>query len=679
MPARFLAVILAALLLSTSVHLPPAKAADAQTILCSHWVQGWGFRDELNPHDIDYQNFWTDNAGKILTAGLITNDLCDVNRALEFIRGYITGSYYLPEAVVNSSIPPPQIPGANSSITNRIVLLSANKSLPELQQLSIGNYYARPWTAGYLGPERIWYNGSAHRALSANVTWRPDGYIERAFFSFNGVSFYTYLNATITVKDPYVRVSLRVQPLNSTFAMGDHVDLQVFAGATGGLTQYAFENVTKFDAQGNPTGVVPRNSASAPGRSTAVIAYSNRTSVFGQDSVALVFDATSVSTIEHWYQDGPFDKLSWIGLGYDFPMTRQGELSAPVYTSVYPIEHLDYHLLSDTAKYLMFDPKGVAVAPPVSFGFVARGLALASNLDSANVTLRRLATGYWNFYYQRYEGTRPDTAYARATSVFAMAGFELYRGNVTVEHFARGFVEGNHGSSIEESGWAVAALQSLYQYNKSDSDVQVLRSVNDSFIPGGSDYLVIDGSNKTGDTFHFAETAAGLLSAGSSYNNHIVLWAMNAVFASNSSGVLLNTPRNGDLANTETIPAYMLSMWMFKNAMRSHTGCWIDWVQNANITAISYRGGQLEVDVSGRNGSLALGTAAGTFVYHGVNGKGVLLYPPPGSSTNTTIVSSSSTSTSGLLGEAVTTVGAVLILVGLIGFILLWRKRRRLR
>jgi hypothetical protein len=361
-------------------------------------------------------------------------------------------------------------------------------------------------------------------------------------------------------------------------------------------------------------------------------------------------------------------------------VTRQGELSAPVYANVYPIEHLDYRLLSDTAKYLMYDPKGVAVAPPVSFGFVARGLALASNLDPANGTLRKLATGYWNFYYERYEGTQPSTAYARAVSVFAIAGFELYGGNVTVEHFAREFVEANRGDSIEESGWAMAALRTLYLYTGSDSDLQVLRSVNDSFVPGGSHYLEIEGSNNVPDyTFQFAEAASGLLSAGSSYKNPSVLWAMNAVFASNSSGVLLNAPGHGDLANTETIPAYILSTWLFRNAMRSHTGYWIDWVQNANITAIDFRGGQLEVDVSGRNGSLALGTAAGTCVYHGINGKDVLLYPLAGSSTTTTSGCNSPTCLSGFLVKVATAVGAVLILAGLIGFILLRRKRRRLQ
>jgi hypothetical protein len=629
MRSRFLAVILVAMLLSASVRMQPARGADAQSMLSSHYVPGWGFRDELNTSDIDYQNFWTDNAGKILTAGVITNDVNNSNRALGFITDHLTKSYYLPEALVNSSIFNPDVGNGSSSITNRIVQLTAVGPLPDLQKLSIGEYYASPWTAGYLGAYRIWYNGSAHRALSVNVTLRPDGYAEKAYFSFGGLSFYTYLNATIAIGDPFVKVSLQVQPINSPFLHGDYVDLQVFARS---LEKYSFENATMFDASGSKTAVAPFNNAVVPGRSTMVIAYSNRTSVFDQDAVALEFNTTSVSSIEHWYKDSPFDKLSWLGLGYNFPSTRQGELSRPVYANVYPIEHLDYRLLSDTAKYIASHPKDVAVAPPVSFGFVARGLALASNLAPGNQTLRKLAEGYWKFYYARYDGTQPTTAYARAASLFTIAGFELYSGNatenVTVERFAREFVEANRGSSIEESGWAAAALQTLYLYTKSNSDLQFLRSANDSIVPDVNHYLRVIGSNNTPSyTFQFAEAAAGLLSAGSSYNNPSVLWAMNAVFASNSSGILLNSPRHGDLANTETIPAYMLSMWLFKNAMRSYTGYWIDWVQNANIAALDYRNGHLEVDVSGKNGSLALGTPDGIVVYHDINGSHS--YPTP--------------------------------------------------
>ncbi|MDA4127367.1 MAG: hypothetical protein OK452_09250 [Thaumarchaeota archaeon] len=623
------AILILFLLLSTSVSVSPANALNAETILGSHWVPGWGFRDELNKSDIDNQNFWTDNAGKILTSGVITNDLVDADRALGFIQSHMTASYYLPELVVNSSVFEPQVGGESNSVTNRIVLLGTNPSRPELQQLSIGDYYAGPWTAGYLGADRIWYNGSAHRAVNATVTVSTDHFVKKAYFSFDGLSFYTYLNSTVSVGDPYVKTSVQIKPLNSTFGAGDYIYLQVFAGGSGKLQQYAFENATSFDGAGNLVRTVPFDGATPLGSSGMVVAYSNRTSVLEQDSVALRFNATGIYDVEHWYLNGPFDGLSWVGLGYKVPAVGQGKLSAPVYADVYPIQHFDHHLMADTAKYIASNPRNVSVAPPVSFGFVARGLALYSNLHPDNQTLRKLATGYFHSYYRRYAGTYPGTAYSRSLNVFALAGFELYGGNSSVENFTREFVGAFPGASVEEYGWAVAALQTLYLYTNSSSDLKLYKDALGSFVAGGDHFVRLKGNvSQPAYTFQFAEAASGLLTGKVPYNNTVVLWALDAVFQSNSSGILQNQPRKSDLANTETIPAYMLSTWLFKNAMRSQTRDWIQWVQSANITSIDYGGGQLKVDVLGRNGSLALGTSDGIVIYHGINGTEQLLYPP---------------------------------------------------
>lgn len=628
MPHRVLpAILILFLLLSTSVSVSPTIAVSAETIPGSHWIPGWGFRDELNMSDIDYKNFWTDNAGKILTSGVITNDLTDADRALGFIQSHMTASYYLPELVVNSSVFVPQVPGESNSVTNRIVILGTNPSRPELQRLSMGDYYAGPWTAGYLGADRIWYNGSAHRAVSATATVSADRFVKKALFSFDGLSFYTYLNSTFSIGDPYVRASVQIQPLNSTFGTGDYIYLQVFAG--GALQQYAFENATLFDGSGNQVRTAPFDAATPQGRSGMLIAYSNRTNVFDQDSVALRFNATGIYDVEHWYLDGPFDGLSWVGLGYKVPSVKQEKLSTPVYADVYPIQHFDHHLMADTAKYIASNPRNVSVAPPVSFGFVARGLALYSNLHSDNQTLRKLATGYFDSYYRRYAGTYPGTAYSRSLNVLALAGFELYRGNSSVENFTREFVGAFPGASVEEYGWAVAALQTLYTYTNSSSDHRLYKDALGSFVAGGDNFVGLKGNvSQPAYTFQFAEAASGLLTGKVVYNNSAVLWAMDEVFQSNSSGVLQNQPRKSDLANTETIPAYMLSTWLFKNAMRSQTGYWIEWVQSANITSIDYRGGQLKVDVAGRNGSLALGTPDGIVVYHGIDGTEQLQYPP---------------------------------------------------
>jgi len=495
-------------------------------------------------------------------------------------------------------------------------MLGESGKAPKLQQLLLGDYYASTWVAGYLGPDRILYDGTARRANSSLIVPIADGYSKRSYFSFDRLSFYTYLNATVRVGDPYVRVSLQVQPLNSTFGLGDHLDLQIFAAATGNDRQYAFENATLFDSAGNMTGQAPFNGAITPKASAILIAYSNRTNVFDQDSVAIAFNSTNVASIEHWYQDGAFDGLSWIGLGYNTTETGPGAMSSPVYADVYPIQHLDFRLLSDTVRYLASHPEDVAVSPPVSFGFVARGLALASSLDPSNQTLRRMAIDYWNFYYERYEGTKPDTAYARATNLLALAGFELFQRNQTVEHFTKEFVEANPGSSIEEYGWGAAALQKLYNNTGSVADFQALQRVEGSFTSGGRHYLGLVGlKDKVNSTFEFGEAAAGLLSAGVQYNSTAAIWAMNAVFASNSSDTLFNSIQRNDLANTETIPAIMLSTWLFDKEMRNTTTYWMSGLSNCNVTSILLRPGTLTVDAVGRGGDLIISNATGSEVF----------------------------------------------------------------
>jgi hypothetical protein len=122
--------------------------------LASHWDPGWGYRGELNTSDEDYYNFWSDDAGKILSIAVLTGDATDAAQALTFLEseGLGTSSYYLPEVRVNSSM-------ANFTrsftITNRIVQLEYNQSLPSLESLSIGDLYASNVTMGYLGSDRI--------------------------------------------------------------------------------------------------------------------------------------------------------------------------------------------------------------------------------------------------------------------------------------------------------------------------------------------------------------------------------------------------------------------------------------------------------------------------------------------------------------------------------------------
>ena len=124
-------------------------------------------------------------------------------------------------------------------------------------------------------------------------------------------------------------------------------------------------------------------------------------------------------------------------------------------------------------------------------------------------------------------------------------------------------------------------------------------------------------------SFQFGEAASGLMLGGIPYNDPIVLEGMDAVYQSNVSGTLLNQPYHGDLANTETIPAYMLSTSLFQSEMRNETGgYWISGIQNANVTSVDYYKGTLLIGAFGRNGSIEISSSNGTsnIVLGGISG-----------------------------------------------------------
>jgi hypothetical protein len=625
-------VIIAALVLA---QMQPALTASSQQTLALHWVPGWGYRDELSKSDIDYQNFWTDDAGKILSTTMITGNATEALHALSFLESQGLGSsstsssFYLPEVLVNSSMIEPWSYSGNLSISNRIALLwgsNGSKSEPgNLTQLSLGDYYASPQLEGFLAADRIWYDGAAHRADSSVVQVIPSGFVKKSFFSFSGLSFYTYLNVTMSIGEPYAKVSLQVQPLDTTFGAGDYIYLQAFAGSNGTLKQYAFENATVFDADGNLNRAAPFDGATPQRDGGLVVAYSNRTSALDQDSVALRFNATGVYDIEHWYRDGAFGGLSWVGLGYEVSTTARSELSTPVYAEAYPIDHMDYHLLSDTAKCMISDPRNESVAPPVSFGFVSYGLALEAASDPQNATLASLARGYWNSYYDRYNSSGPSDAYSRSTNLLALAGFTLYGCNSTVEGFTRDFVGHNPGASIEEYGWASAALYHLYECTNSPYDLASYRSVIGDFSSDSDHFIRLNvfGSVIPAWTFQYGEAASGLMLGGVPFNSTSVLASMDAVYQSNVSGSLINQPFHGDFANTETLPAFLLSTWLFKGEMRNATGYWVSSLSNCNITSLSHTGDALTVAATGRNGILILSSASWSKSYT-INGSEII-------------------------------------------------------
>lgn len=628
----------AVILILVLARVQPALTATPQEILSSHWVPGWGYRDELNASDTDYQNFWADNAGKILTMAATTGDATDASRALAFLESQGLGStssssslsYYLPEVLVNSSVVESR---DGTMVTNRIVQLFGNTLTFGVHGLAIGNYYAGGATMGYLGSDRILFQGDIYKSNSSVVFPISDGFSKRSLFeTSNGDLFYLYLNATLSAGKPYADVSVQVLPVNSSLSSSDLLYLQVFSYSR------QFNDASLYGPNGNFLRQLAHNSGTPSAQKGLIIPYSKQVGALSEDSVALSFNdpTASVNDSEYWYHDRAFGDMSWIGIAYDPPANSVGLLSQPIYSKVYPLEHLDYHLVNDTAKYIASNPVNVAVSPPVSFGFISYGLALDAASNPQNATLANLARGYWNYYYDRYNTSDYSTAYSRSIDLLAMAGFRLYGCNSTVEGFAKNFVEPDPGSSIEERGWAAAALYQLHKCTNSPSDLAVYQSVIGNFTSDPKHFArLIVGGAPPAWTYQYGEAASGLMLAGVPSNSTSVVAIMNAVLQSYVDGTVLNKPLHDDLANTETLPAYMLSTWLFESAMKNTTGSWVSSLSNCNITSLSYVGGTLNVLATGRGGTLVLSNA--------INGSEVTTCP-----TSTTSYTTSSGGGSGI-------------------------------
>ena len=596
--------------------------------LSSHWLAPSGcYRDELNRSDADYNNCWTDNAGKILATSAVTGDPVDGNRSLGFLEGRLDPSgrsYYLPElAVINGSVSPPARRGSSASLSNGLVELTAdNATASHFDQLAVGTSYTGDTNLAYIGGDRIWFDNGPVSSSSSRVFSIADGFSKRSFFQAGGDSYYVVVNATLGRSDPYATVSIQLEPIGSSpLKAVEHLYLQAF----NSTDTNPFFSGSLYSSDGSyAQGLGYRESrAVRPGLGGGILlGYSNATSVFsaplaggsvtGEDALAFKLGNGSVYDWEHWSEDAPFHH-SWFGPGYTaLQGAGGGSLTVPIYSQVYPILHFDYHLANDTARYVASSPRGVAVSPPVGFGFVSYGLALESSLDPSNATLASLARGYWNYYYSAYANA-PDhlTPYARSIDLLALAGFRLYGCNSTVEAFARDSLGNSSGSSIEEYGWGAAASYALESCTGSQGDARLYGSFVNSFGTGSRDFVLISDPPRgrtdldPGYSFQFGEAASGLMLGGVPYSSPVVLGAMDAVFQSDVAGTLLNRPRSGDLANTETIPALLLSVWLFQREMRAETGYWITSISRANVTSVDFADGTLLVGVQGNGGSIS--------------------------------------------------------------------------
>jgi hypothetical protein len=237
-----------------------------------------------------------------------------------------------------------------------------------------------------------------------------------------------------------------------------------------------------------------------------------------------------------------------------------------------------------------------------------------------------------------------------------MAGFKLYGCNSTVESFTREFVGGNPGASIEEYGWAAAALHQLYQCSGLPGDKVLYQHIVDAFVANSSTFLTIVPKLPSEDyLFQFGETASGLLLGGVSFNSPIVLDAMNAVYQSNVSGAILAQPYRGDLANTEGLPAYMLSTFLFQQEMEAATRYRISSLQGCNLTLILYSNDLLVIGANGSSGgSVTLIGPNGPAPYPADKlGSVIPVVVPP--TTITTIITSTTTTTSRITSTVTST------------------------
>ena len=615
-------------LYSSSSNFPGAPSLSNS--LANHWLTSKNcYRDEVNQSDADYNNCWTDNAGKILVTSELTGDVTDANRSVEFIERYIGSSpdYYLPElAILNGDVGAPLYQGSSVSISNGLVELTAeNATSSHFNQLAIGTSYTGNTNLAYIGGDRIWFNNgtvnTAFSSTSSNVFLIPNGFSKVSLFQIGSSSYQVYVNATLAASEPFANVSIQLEPIGSSPVNAiEYLFLQAF----NTTSTNPFYSGSLYSTNGSYIESMGYRSSQgiSPNSGGILLAYSNATNVFsiptsngkisGQDALAIKFGNESIYDWEHWSQDLPFSH-SWFAPGCFAPHSVIGNsLSTPIYSEFYPILHFDYNLANDTVKFIASSPSGVAVSPPVSFGFVSYGLALAAASSPSNQTLNDLARGYWNYYYSAYDyrGTDYGIPYARSINLLALAGFKLYGCNSTVESFARDFIGNGSGDSIEEYGWGAAALYQLQRCTESSSDISLYNSFVDSFLTSNLNFLDMAKANQLGVipgyTFQYGEAASGLMLGGVPYNNPAVLGAMNAVFQSNQSGILLNQPYHGDLANTETIPSYVLSVSLFQSGMRNQTGFWITSLQNANITSIDYSNGTLLIGISGNNGIISL-------------------------------------------------------------------------
>ena len=236
-----------------------------------------------------------------------------------------------------------------------------------------------------------------------------------------------------------------------------------------------------------------------------------------------------------------------------------------------------------------------------------------------------------------------------------------------MENFTRNFVGKGPSSSIEEYGWGAAALFQLKRCTSSPADESLYNSFIGSITTSRAHYAAPVLTNQEPNfTYQYAEAASGLMLGGAPYNYSTVLALMNAVFQSNMSGVVYNQPITGaDLANTETLPAYILSIWLFQNEMKNATGYSIMALNQANVASVDYSGGILLVEANRTNGSITI-SIGGKSVGISMNGS-VAISITSNSTATSTLMTTLTTVTTTTVASTITqnkeTLWSILVLV----------------
>src|SRR5579884_2806848 len=118
------------------------------------------------------------------------------------------------------------------------------------------------------------------------------------------------------------------------------------------------------------------------------------------------------------------------------------------------------------------------------------GQGSADRAGSAQDIRRQALSSHKSFPLQ---SAQRSTQYARSTSIFSLAGFEIYGcGNQSVVNFTRRFAERVRGDSVEEYAWTAAALHSLAKCTHNPSDWQAYNSTLNSIVPSRRSYIELE-------------------------------------------------------------------------------------------------------------------------------------------------------------------------------------------